>query len=377
MSTKKGPFRININNLFLDEYNPRLYGESAHMSQEEIIKSIYDKEDIDELASSLATNGYFDEEPLIIIPKDSNDFESINSDNIDSYKYTVVEGNRRTSSLKLLLSKDRSYVDDRFPTIKNAVVEANLNNIPAIIYKNREDVDIYLSIRHISGNRKWDAYAKAKYIYEKIQKIVSEKEINTAEAINILSSQIGDQSDLIQKNYIYYKVFLTIENDVIDYSSREIKERFSLIQVSLAGGNTTIAKYIGVKPFRNIDLDGDDEIIEAKFIDNLKDVTEWIFGKDEKGRGSLISDSRNINTFLKPILGNDEATKHLKDFDDIEGALALTGGEEKLVVGNVKRANNSLERIIAKIPKYKHNEELITALHSLKQTITNIDKILQ
>lgn len=347
------------------------------MSQEEIIKSIYDKEDIDELASSLATNGYFDEEPLIIIPKDPNDFESINSENIDSYEYKVVEGNRRTSSLKLLLSKDRSYVDDRFPTIKNADIEANLNNIPAIIYKNREDVDIYLSIRHISGNRKWDAYAKAKYIYEKIQKIVSEKKISTADAINILSSQIGDQSDLIQKNYIYYKVFLTIENDVIDYSSREIKERFSLIQVSLAGGNTTIAKYIGVKPFRNINLDSDDEIIEAKFIDNLKDVTEWIFGKDEKGRGSLISDSRNINTFLKPILGNDEATKHLKDFDDIEGALALTGGEEKLVVGNVKRANNSLERIIAKIPKYKNNDELITALHSLKQTITNIDKILQ
>lgn len=377
MSTKKGPYRININNLFLDEYNPRLYGESVNMSQEEIIKNIYEKEDIDELASSLATNGYFDEEPLIIIPKNADDFDKINETNIDSYEYTVVEGNRRTSSIKLLLSKDRSYVDDRFPSIKSKNIEDNLNNIPAIIYKNREDVDVYLSIRHISGNRKWDAYAKAKYIYEKIEKLVSEKSIKTADAINILSSQIGDQSDLIQKNYIYYKIFLTIEKDVIDYSSKEIKERFSLIQVSLAGGNTTIAKYIGIKPFRNINLDGNDEIIEPKFIDNLKDITEWIFGKDEKGRGSLISDSRNINTFLKPILGNEEATKHLKDFDDIEGALALTDGEERLVIGNVKKANNLLERVIAKIPNYKDKEELITALDNLKQTITNIDKILQ
>jgi hypothetical protein len=94
-----------------------------------------------------------------------------------------------------------------------------LSKIPAIIYKKRDDVDTYLSVRHISGNRKWDAFAKAKYIFEKVNKInITVQDI--AKSIEILSTQIGDKSNIVKKYYIYYKVFQQIEEDVLDYSSR-------------------------------------------------------------------------------------------------------------------------------------------------------------
>ncbi|WMC07757.1 hypothetical protein [Elizabethkingia anophelis] len=371
---KEGIYSIKIEKLNLDQLNPRLYGDSEKESQEEIMQRIYDKENIDELATSLAMNGYFEEEPIIVIPKSEEDFDKITNTNASDFDYIVVEGNRRITSVKLLLNKN-TIVDEDFPEIKSSDIKSKLINIPSIIYRKREDVDIYLSIRHIAGNRKWDAYAKAKYIYEKVNKLSEDRGVDKIEAIALLSQQIGDKKDIIKKNYTYYKVFLSIENDVINYSSKEIKDRFSLLEVALASGNTTVSQYIGLPPFRNVNLDSE-SIIQPKYIDNLKDVTEWIFGKDERGTNSLISDSRNINKYLKPILGNEEATTHLKEYDDIEGAFALSGGEEKLVIGNVKKSNAQLSRILSKISKYKDNSDFINSYDELKETIKNFEKLL-
>jgi hypothetical protein len=368
---KSGVFEIKTENLILDQFNPRLYGESATESQEQIMNKIYQKESIDELASSLAVNGYFQEEPIIVIPEKPDDFDKIDITNINNFKYIVIEGNRRTTSVKLLLNTANTIVDKDFPKILEGV---NLNQIPAIIYKNRDDVDTYLSVRHISGNRKWDAFAKAKYIFEKVNKI-NEGTKDVSKAIEILSTQIGDKSNIVKKYYIYYKVFQQIEADVLTYSSRHIKDRFSLLEVSLASGNTTIANYIGLPPFRKIDLE--DDLIKPNKVDELKNVTEWIFGTDDQGNNNLISDSRLISSVLKPILGNKEAIEHLVTYKDLDGAYQLTGGEEQLVIGNINRSKKLLSNILAKVPKYKENKEFIGALEELLSTIDSVKKLME
>lgn len=371
---KEGVFVIDIDNLLLDQYNPRLYGESAKESQLEIMAKIYQKEQIDELASSLAVNGYFQEEPIIVIPQNVSDFETIDSNNRNQFKFVVVEGNRRTTSIKLLLDRDNKIVDPDFPTILNKEVSDSLIAIPAIIYKNREDVDIYLSVRHISGNRKWDAFAKAKYIYEKVESY--NKTIkDVSQSIDKLSTQIGDKSNVIKKYYIYYKIFLQIDDDVLDYSSRNIKERFSLLEVALASGNTSIAKYIGLSPFRKLDYEK--TLIDDDKIDELKDVTEWIFGKDENGSGSIINDSRHISQFLKPILANPDATSYLKNYKDIDGAFQLTDGEENLIIGNIKRSNVLLSKILYKVGKYKDSSDFQGAFAELIDMTENIKRLIK
>ena len=370
---KEGVFNIKIEKLFLDQLNPRLYGESAGESQDAIKEKIYDKESIDELASSLAVNGYFQEEPIIVVPKSEADYDLINEDNFNDFDYIVVEGNRRTTSVKLLLDENNSIVDSDFPKILNQDIRLNLSEIPSILYKNRDDVDIYLSIRHITGNRKWDAFAKAKYIYDKVNKInLAENSISNS--ISILSNQIGDKSNVIRKNYIYYKIFQSIESDVLNYKTKHIKDRFSLLEVALASGNTSVSNFIGVHNFKNLDLEGD--IIQSDKIDKLTDLTVWIFGKDESGDGKLISESRSINQFLKPILENQEATEHLREYGDVEGAFQLTDGEERLVIGNVKRANKLISTILGRAKKYKNNDEFSISLAELKDTIDSLEKII-
>jgi hypothetical protein len=370
---KEGVFNIKIEKLFLDQLNPRLYGESAGESQDAIMEKIYSKESIDELASSLAVNGYFQEEPIIVVPKLEANYDLINENNFNDFDYIVVEGNRRTTSVKLLLNDNNSIVDSDFPKILNPNMRLNLSEIPSILYKKREDVDIYLSIRHITGNRKWDAFAKAKYIYDKVNKI-NLLENNISNSISILSNQIGDKSNVIRKNYIYYKIFQSIESDVLNYKTKHIKDRFSLLEVALASGNTSISNFIGVHNFKSLDLESD--IIQPNKVDELTDLTVWIFGKDESGDGKLISESRSINQFLKPILENQEATEHLREYGDVEGAFQLTDGEERLVVGNVKRANKLISTILGRAKKYKTNDEFLNSLVELKDTIDSLEKII-
>ncbi|WP_256007495.1 hypothetical protein [Pedobacter deserti] len=372
---KEGLFKINVENLALDQYNPRLYGESSKDKQEVIMEKIYVREQIEELASSLAVNGYFEEEPIIVVPDDERDFENINSSNVNSFSYVVIEGNRRTTSVKLLLKK-YSFVDDNFPKIEAKTVRDSLRQIPAIIYKRREDVDTYLSVRHISGNRKWDAFAKAKYIFDKVNSINRELPAPDIEkAIQILETRIGDQSNIVKKYYIYFKIFQEIDDHVIDYSTKHIKDRFSLLEVSLAAGNTSVANYIGLPPFKKINLNGD--LIDSTHVDNLRDVTEWIFGKDEHGSGSLINDSRQINSLLKPILQNKEAVEHLKTYADLDGAYELTNGEENLVVGNIKKASKLLDNILAKVPKYKSHPDFINSLAEHQASLESVRKLMK
>ena len=376
MSNRKdGIYFIDVDKLQLDSLNPRLYGESSGENQDEIKSRIYEKEDIDELASSLAVNGYFEEEPIIIVPETASDFPKINGSNFNNFTYIVVEGNRRTTSVKLLLDRNNKIVDEDFPKIVDAKTEEGLKKIPSIIYEKKEDVDVYLSIRHITGNRKWDAYAKAKYIFEKVNKISEDRKISKTDAVNILTTQIGDNKDVIRKNYIYYKVFVAIEKDVIDYKSTEIKKRFSLIEVCLAAGNTTVSKYIGVPPFSSINIE--EELIKPEKVDNLTNVTQWIFGKDENGNGSLISDSRNINAQLKKILGKEEATEYLEKYGDIEGAMALTDGKDQLIIGNVRKSKVLLSKILDDVSDYKSNDTFLKALDELKATITKIDTLIK
>ena len=370
---KPGVYEIKIDRLFLDQYNPRLYGESVSDTQDEIMSKIYNREQIDELASSLAVNGYFREEPIIVVPENDEDFAKIDSTNFNDFKFLVIEGNRRTSSVKLLL-KANEIADSDFPKVTNDAIKENLQALPAIIYKNREDVDVYLSVRHIGGNRKWDAFAKAKYIFEKVNKI-DDVVKDVAKSIDVLSTQIGDKSNVVKKYYIYYKVFKEIEEDVLDYSSRHIKDRFSLLEVALASGNTTVANYIGLPPFRTINFN--EELIKPNKVSELKNVTEWIFGKDDQGSGSIINDSRQISNQLKPILGNQEATGHLVEYQDLEGAYQLTSGEENLVVGNARKANKLLQTILGKVKKYKGNQEFLEAIAEVQDSLDSVNALIK
>lgn len=363
---------IPLANLLLDNNNPRLAGENLKNDQNEILSKMY-YEDLDELAGSLAVHGFLPEEPIIVVPENSRDFDAVNKDNVADYNYIVIEGNRRVSSIKLLLDESLRTmldIDEDFPKISSPEIKDNLQTIPAIVYRERKNVDAYLGIRHITGNRKWDAYAKARYIYDKVEQCRHNDGMTTSQAIDTIKKQIADRKDTILKLYVYYCIFNIIDQEIVNYQSKHIKDRFSLLQLALGMGRTSIAQYIGVPPFSEIDFSKD--IIDTAHTEQLADITKWIFGLNEYDQNRVISDSRNIGRLLAPVLSNKESTEYLKRYGDLAGAYELTGGEEELVRKSLNKAYKALGIVKDKVFKYRESEEVEQALDDIEGQLKQI-----
>ena len=100
--------QVDVKNLFLDAKNPRLPENIPSSDQNEIWKFMKQAYDLDELALSMVMNGYFEAEPMVVIPKDI-EFSENQENEYNNYKknpnsqYIVVEGNRRLSAIRGLI----------------------------------------------------------------------------------------------------------------------------------------------------------------------------------------------------------------------------------------------------------------------------------
>ncbi|HKZ39324.1 MAG TPA: hypothetical protein VJ044_00090, partial [Candidatus Hodarchaeales archaeon] len=57
----------------------------------EVLEALYSSFDLDELAVSMAQNGYFDEEPHVVVGQSKKE---------GTKEFTVVEGNRRVATIR-------------------------------------------------------------------------------------------------------------------------------------------------------------------------------------------------------------------------------------------------------------------------------------
>lgn len=88
------PQPISVDLLDLDSENPRLVelGVEPGMPQHEILAILWREMAVDEVALSIAANGFFPHEFLFAEKKGS--------------RYSVIEGNRRLAAVKLLRSSE-------------------------------------------------------------------------------------------------------------------------------------------------------------------------------------------------------------------------------------------------------------------------------
>lgn len=92
--TKWTQKNLPLGSLLLDEANPRLPGERQRRSQDELIAYLVEYQHVyEEVAKSIARNGFYPNEALIAIREPSLGKKSV---------FTVIEGNRRLAALKSL-----------------------------------------------------------------------------------------------------------------------------------------------------------------------------------------------------------------------------------------------------------------------------------
>ncbi|WAA66736.1 ParB N-terminal domain-containing protein [Microbacterium oxydans] len=344
--TKRSLEYLPVAELLLDTRNPRLV-TSGTPTQEKLMRLLYETESLDELAASFADNGYFAEEPLVVVPDESG--------------WVVVEGNRRLTTLKILLSsKARASLGIKdWPELTPAQRSA-LELVPCVKYEKREDVFPFLGFRHITGPKKWAPFQRARFI---AQLIDDGKDLSEIEDL------VGDTGQTVKKLYQDYVVFEQVKKD-LDLPERPIRERFSLLEVTL--GQRSIKTFLNIP--RRLPVERVDALVPDDHLDQLEEVVTWVFGSEETA--PVISDSRAITNRLAPVLASETATAYLRKTGDLEAAYEFSDGEKAYLLKRVQSAERALRDVASLISIYRTDDDIVSGVARLAQVVEGLSAVV-
>ena len=164
------PLKIN-----LDFNNPR-FSMFDFNTEEEIVKYLVDFEQIKELAFQIGENGYNTIGERIIVLK---------SGNAGKINYTVLEGNRRIASLKLLFqysslltSSERKKLEQLNLNLKDFEVSCDV-----VKEDTRDEALFKISAKHVDGIKTWSATDK-RVFYHNLYTQYREKGLSSDEALD-------------------------------------------------------------------------------------------------------------------------------------------------------------------------------------------------
>ena len=369
--TKLGQSRLDVpvEKLLLDPENPRLRQETQGKGQNELFKVLYREFNLVELADSLSQNGYFAEEPLVVVPKDlpsglkNPTTEKLKAEfdkfvNQKTTEFYVVEGNRRLATCKLLLdSEARSSLKIKsFGVELSSEVSESIKELPVIVYPTRDAMLTYLGVRHIVGVEKWDSYAKARYIKSMVESGIDLDEIQ---------AKIGDRRNATKLSYICYEI-LEQARDLLSYDTTNAQGNFSFLILSMG----SMRNFLGM-PRRIADVNFAEPVSKEK-MDNLHFLLSCLYG-DEKNE-PVIDESRDITDYLKWVINDDYAREYLKEKRDLKEAYELTDGEETYLRKSLAAANRKLDLVLGKVHRHKDNPAIRDGIEKASETIKELLK---
>lgn len=141
-----------LSDLLLDPENPRFGGLGDKADQAWIVEFITKQFGVEDVLASLATNGYFQSEPLVARRTKG--------------KLIVVEGNRRLAACLILAQDTRAKSVAGLRPDKVAHPWSPSTEVPVLVFNEDEQGSLlpYLGVRHIVGSQPWDSFAKARWI---------------------------------------------------------------------------------------------------------------------------------------------------------------------------------------------------------------------
>lgn len=298
---KPTPDRIDVTLLDFDPENPRFPPEIAAGPIDELVERFVRDERLLEIVASIADQGYFEGEPLLVTQHGS--------------RYHVIEGNRRLAALKLLTK------EVKVPTGRTSIEEIVDNakyrpdEVPCLIFSDHSQVLRYLGFRHITGIKSWSSLQKARYL--KRLKSTFYKDIEGRELLSRLSREIGSRPDYVGQMLAALNVYEHAEKrdfyKVKGLNPEEID--FSVLATGLS--YTAIAEFTG--------LDGRQDMAGAGISDeNLKNLLTWMFVA-RSNQKSILGESRNLKR-LAAVVESPDAIDILIKEGNLDSAYQLSKG---------------------------------------------------
>lgn len=339
---------LDISQLLLDPDNPRL-PRSVARSEEAIIAYLARETAIDDLVESIARNGYFSSEPLIVFPAEPGNTGP-------AARYFVAEGNRRVTALKLL-HNPALYPRRRLIAEISESALHKPDKVPVIVYAKRADTLPLLGYRHITGIKPWEPLAKARYIADLVAEYGAKPP--TQKDLKTIAEMVGSKPHYIVRALDTLAAYEAIEAAGF-YEIEDLSETTIDFSVLLTAVNyTEIHNFLsGAPPDRaRTHFYFDRPAIKA---DRLEKLTRWLFEKDKQGRTRL-GESRNLKK-LNSIVSDASA---LEKFDKGSAAIEIayrqtTGVEEDFAIAlnNTEAAVTEAASLVAVVkPKPAYSEQ--------------------
>jgi hypothetical protein len=317
--------RVPIAHLRLDKENPRLAAIQGESTQKGLIKKLWDEMAVDELALSIAANGYFEEEPLIVIPEKSG-----NKDPQEDI-FTVVEGNRRLAAVLILRDANlrQTLGATDLPAITSEAAR-RLDELPVSIYDTREELWEYFGFRHINGPQAWDAFSKAQF--------VAKVRDDYGVPINEIAKKIGDRHDFVRRIYLGYLLVRQAESQC-SFSTDDIhKGRFNFSHLYTAAAQPEFRKFLGLT---GTDVTKANPVPKAN-LHSLKELMLWLYGSKASGKLPVVRTQNPDLNLLRVVISQRGSLAALRSGYSLDRAYEIGIGENRRFQEALTRAKEEL-----------------------------------
>lgn len=348
---------VPVAKLLLDPLNPRIPEDLRERPQDELLRHLFDNDVLDELATSLVTNGYFDNEPLLVLPPD------------DDGKRVVVEGNRRLATLLVLLDtptaqEAEAEFDLAEPPSADALVA--LESIPCFEVSSRQAVSAYLGYRHIGGLRQWPAEAKARFISAEVAEA---ERSGKSDPFYFVGRVIGSNARGVRSSYETLEI-LRFAHRELSFNTTPIRQRRFTVW-GLLVGNNNIRDFIAYGRPRTLT-----EVKEAiASIDegNLVFVLEDLLPRGKSGK-AVLADSRSVSTYAE-VVSDPRAREALARYDDLDLAASLL--QEDGLTAQLDSIADRLETLLIEVSRLDIDAGAAAAAVRVRELAEAVESVVQ
>ena len=351
--------KVPVERLRLDRGNPRLVGEAADASDEWIIARLYRSAELDELLQSISANGYLDIEPLVVMEDDAADDDGL----------TVLEGNRRLATLRLLrepglVRRIAAAESTRItvPEIDNGLRET-FDEVSVYPVANRERARAFIGFKHINGPQKWDAYAKAQFAADWYRK---------GQAVGVgleqIAQAVGDRHDTIKRMVsAIYVLEQAGKNGLFDIAGR-YPPKFSFSHLYTALSRSQYMDYLGLEAAWSRH-DPTPEQVPRDRLPRLKQVLVWIYGSKADDVAPVVKKQNPDIKHLGEVLAHAEGRHVLEQTADLDKAHASTESVDTRLTGSLLRAREAIGEAAGSLRAYDgRDQSLLDVAEDIKET---------
>jgi hypothetical protein len=325
-----GYTHYSIDSLLLDAENPRLveYGLTAKATQFDILKILWERMAVEEVAMSIAHNGYFEHEPLFATERRG------------LANFVVIEGNRRLAAVKLLLDGTlrRRLRATNLPEIDRIAParRAELTQLPVVITTKR-DIWRYLGFKHVNGPATWSSYSKAQYIAQ----VHNEYGVSLAD----IAAQIGDYNSTVERMYRGLMVILQAEAGGGFSRADTFNGKFYFSYIYSGIELPRIRSYVGITDTPRAER----HPVPRNKLTELTELCLWLYGsKSQNTRPIISSQNPDLHT-LDAVLGEDRGAAALRDGLSLSIAHDISQGDERLFKTSLHSAKHALQTALSRV----------------------------